>query len=263
MAHIIGCTEAHELSTCKQGANQHAHIILRKSMTPPENPQPVVTEKTDMDAVAIQKAAKAIALKLASLSEVAKSYVASLDDAAQDAILEKSAIEIEAVAKSAADEAKRMADEEEARKSGKTPEFIELQKSNQALRQELDALKAKDAIRDIEKRAATEFAGFPGGPVEAAKQLQDIAGLPEDARKRVETMMKAQCQTASAMLKGIGIATEQDLTKAQTAQKRLSDAVDAYVVEKKVSRSVAVEKVSELREHAADVEAVTEAGLAF
>lgn len=260
MAHIVGCVEAHELSTCKQGANQLAHHILRKSMTPKDNSTPEAepaeaeTEKT-MNVAEIQKAAANLSLKLAKLSAVAQKHILSLsDDAAHDLLVGKSVEEIEDVAKTADEAAKKRATEEEAAKAGVSARELELQKRLDDQKAELEALKAKDAERDIEKRAATEFAGYPGGVTEAVSRLKTIAKLPADERGPLEDMMKAQCAQALAATKNLGGRTEEEVSKAVAAKTRLDTAAKAYAEEKKVDLAKAMEAISEMREHAADVE---------
>lgn len=262
MGHIVGCVEAHELSTCKQGANQHAHIILRKSMTPKDQTQPTPEKKmatAETHNVAdVMKAAAAIALKLASLTDVAKAHVTALAEDAQQELLQKSAAEIEAVAKAAKEEADKKASEEEARKAGVTARELELQKRADTLQAEVEALKAKDVERDLEKRAADEFAGYPGGVTEAVNRLKSIGKLPVAEQQPLIDMMKAQCAMAAESLKHFGGRTEAEVTKASAAKTRLEEAAKAYMADasnKCTDMAKALEVISEMPKHAADVEA--------
>jgi hypothetical protein len=263
MAHIVGCVEAHELSTCKQGANQYAHIILRKSAAskvgapiPEKTEMPTEAEKAAAIAE-VAKAARAIANKIASMSDVTKAYYLALDDAKQDAFLEKSAAD-QATEAEASKAAKDKAEaEEEARKSGVSASELELRKSNQELRNEIDALKAKDADRDIEKRAVAEFSGYPGGAAELVPLLKSFQALPEDMRKKAEDNLKAVAKAALSSMQVFAGRTEGQMSKAADAQTALMEKAKAYSVEKKVSVEVALEKVSEMAENAELVEAIS------
>lgn len=265
MPKFEGCIEAKEISLCPKslggGANPHAHVLVLKTLAGGK-PTERKTEKTMSGAAApstadIQKAALAISNKIASMNDVTKAHYLGLGEDEQLAFLEKSADEMAEIAKTAKEAADKKKMEDEAAKSGVTPQMLELQKSNEALRQELDTLKAKDAERDLEKRADTEFAGYPGGSAAVVPLLKAYAKLPEEARKASEEVLKAQCKTAKSVTTAFGIATEGDVSKAAGAQKRLDEAAEKYAAEHKVTKAVALEKVSEMREHAEDVAAVT------
>lgn len=262
MPKFEGCVEAKEISLCPVnrggGANPHAHVLMLKSMTGKTVETP--TEKTTMPAAAaatltmadVMKAAN----KIAAMSDVTKAHYLALPETEQEAFLEKSTEDQAKIATEAKEAADKKKVEEEAAKTGTTVEVLALQKSNADLRAEMDVLKAKVADSDIAKRADTEFAGYPGGSAVLVPLLKAYSSLPEDVRKASEEMLKAQCRTAVVLTRSFGQPVEQDVTKAQGAQARIQEAVKSYAAENKVTESVALEKVSEKPEFAADVELV-------
>lgn len=269
MPRYEGCVQAKEISLCPKslggGANQHAHVLMLKSLN---GGQPVAKplEKTEMPAAAaaataptaadLQKAALANVNKILGFGEVTKAHYLSLDEDGQVAFLEKSKEEQDKIATEAKEAADRAAAEAEAAKSGVTPQMLELQKSNQRLTSELEALKAKDVQRDLEKRANDEFAGYPGGAAAVVPLLKAYATLPEDVRKASEDLLRAQAKAARESTSVFGGRSEEDMTKAQGAAKRIEEAAKALATEKNISYGDAYEMVVEKAEFAADVAAL-------
>jgi hypothetical protein len=268
MPKFEGCIQAREISLCPielgGGANPKAHALVLKSMaapaaTQPENtPMPTEAEKAAAAAqtAAINKAALLQTTAIAAMSDVTKAHFLGLGDPdAQLAFLAKSADEQKAEAEAAKAAADKKALEEEALKSGTTPQVLELMKSNSDLRAEVEALKAKQVDADLEKRAATEFDGFPGGVAAVVPLLKAYAKLDEPARKVSEDMLKAQAAAAKGMTKVFGGRTEEEVSKQAGAQQRINEAVEKYAGENKVSKEIALQKVSELPQFADDVKA--------
>lgn len=257
--HIVGCIEAHELSTCKQGANPHAHVILRKSRLDGDRSaadQPL-TETTDMDAKDIAKAQASAVTSILAMNDVTKAhYLGLADDEARIVFLAKTADEQKAEAEAAKALADKTAEAEAAKAAGQTAAEATLQKSNDTLRAEVEALKAKDAERDIEKRAATEFSGYPGGVAAVVPLLKAYAALPIEARVASEAVLKAQCEMARQASQAFGARTEEDIGKAQTAAARIEKAAKDLAAEKKIEFGDAYAQITERADFAADVAAV-------
>lgn len=265
MPKFEGCVQAKEISLCPielgGGANPHAHVLMLKSMRgPTASTQPEKTSMTDAEKAAAaaeaQKANLANLNKILLMNDVTKAHYLGLDADAQLVFIGKSLEDMTAeaeAAKSAADKAKA---EEEAKKSGVTVEVLDLQKTVASQAQIIKELQAGQAQTQLEKRAATEFAGFPGGVAAAVAKLKDLAALPEETRKSFEDMMKAQCTAATTVMRTFGAMSEADVSKVAGAEARLNEAAKKYAEANKCTLSVALEKVSEMREYAADVEAL-------
>lgn len=256
MARMEGCVQAKEISLTRRGANPHAHVLVLKKLATPAEVKKVETEMPELTQADVTKAALAITNKVFAMSDVAKKHYLALDEAGQSAFLEKSTAEQEEIAKAASDAAETARVAAEAAKSGITPQVLELQKSNSDLKIEIEALKAGQVERDLEKRADTEFSGFPGGSKAAVERLKSISKLPEGDRKGFEEMMKAQCQLAAASTQAFGGRTEADITKAQSAMARIEKKVVEVMAEKKLERGDAFELVVGLQEFAEDVAAI-------
>lgn len=257
MPKFEGCVEAKEISLVSVkrggGANQHAHVLIRKRAADPAADGNQV-ENTEMPTQAeITKAALAMTVAVAKMDDVTKSYWLALGEDAQTAFLEKSATDQKTEADTAKAAADRKVAEAEAAKSGKTVEFVALEKSNSELRAEVEALKAKNVESEIEKRADAEFAGYPGGSVAVVPLLKAYAKLDPEARTASEAVLKAQCQTASAMTKALGGRTEEQVSKADAAKSRIEKRAKELATEKSMSFDDAFIAVTELREFAEDV----------
>lgn len=269
MPKFEGCVKGTEISLCPKtkggGANPHAHVLVLKTLSAPgaDTKTETIEMSTEAEKAAaaartaeINKAAREISNKIAGMSDVTKAYYLALPDDKQDAFLAKSADEMKVEAETAKAEADKKAAEEEAAKSGVTPQMLALQKSNAALAAEVETLKAAQVERDLEKRAHDEFDGFPGGPAAVVQLLKAYAKLDEPARKASEDLLKAQAATAKQMSKTFGGRTEQDLTKADAAKGRIEEATQKAMVDKKMSREDAWEWVIEQPEYAQDVAAI-------
>lgn len=263
-----GCIQAREISLCPielgGGANPRAHALVLKSVasmakTQPENTamstEPEKAAAAAAQTAAINKAALLQTTAIAAMTDVTKAHFLGLPDPdAQLAFLAKSADEQKTEAEVAKAAADKVALEAEAAKSGKTARELELEKGQDDLRAQIETLKAKQVQSDLEKRATTEFDGFPGGTVKAVERLKSIAGLPDADRVAIEDLMKAQALAAKANMLTYAGRTEEDITKAAAAKVKLDEAVKSYMAANpKVSETVAIEKVSEMPAFAAEV----------
>lgn len=259
MPRFEGCVEAREISLTRKGANQHAHVLIRKNASGKPGAQPKL-ETSEMSTPAeIAKAATAAAVKIVSMDDVTKSHFLGLSEDAQVAFLEKSAEDQKKEAEAAKAAADKAAVEAEATKAGTTAREAELQKTLETQRAEIDALKAARAEDVITKRAETEFAGYPGGAKAVLPLLKAYAKLPEDERVASEAVLKAQCTLAANSSTGYGARSEEVVSKAAAAKTRVEEAAKALAAEKKCSYDEAYELVIEKREFADDVAALNEA----
>lgn len=272
MPRFEGCVEAKEISLCPVsrggGANQHAHALVFKHADPPGGQQPKPENKpmpaalTDAEKAAaaqaeINKAARSVANKIAGMSDATKAYYLALDDDKQDAFLAKSAEDMAAEAKTAAEAAEKKRLEDEAAKSGKTVEVVALEKRLTDQDEIIKGLQAAQVERDIEKRADTEFAGYPGGAAKVIPLLKAYAKLPEADRTASEAVLKAQCNTAAAAMLTFSGRTEADLSKASGAQARLDAGVEKMMRENpNMTKGNAFIAVTELAEFAEDVKLI-------
>lgn len=267
MPRFEGCKEAKEISLVRRGANQHAHVLVRKhaASTPDAvQPQPETTQMTDAEkkaaaeaqAAEVRKIALAQTNKIAAMSDVTKGYYLGLDETAQLAFLEKSAEDQAKEAETAKAAAEQKKLEEEAAKSGKTPQLLDLEKRFEAQRQELDAMKAAQVDRDLEKRAETEFAGFPGGTAKLVPLLKAYAKLDPEARTASEEMLKAQAKLARESTIARGGRTEEDVSKADASKTRIETATQELMKSASLSHADAWERIIEKREFAEDVAAL-------
>lgn len=237
MAHIVGCIEAHELTTCKVGANQGAHIILRKSIDAPTPSVPAVKTEThpendDMDL--------AIAKAIAAMNEVTKAYFLALADDAAKLFIAKSPADQEAeaaAAKAKDDEAAEKTKSDtalaEKAKSDAEARATVLENKNKSLQDQIDALKTAG---EIDKEASSpDFNGYPGG-VDAVKAiLSTLGGVSAQARKAVVDGLKAQATMATAALGERGGRSDEDIAKSAPGTHAFTTAVKAYAVEKNIS----------------------------
>jgi hypothetical protein len=257
---IVGCIEAHELTTCKQGMNPRADIILRKSRPSGDAGHSTDSETTDMTAEDIAKAASQATAqavtKMLAMTDVTKAHYLGLSEDDRVTFLAKSSDVQNAEAEAAKKKVDDAAAEAAAKAVGASAKEQEMQKRLDAQDAELTALKAKDVERDIQKRAATEFADFPGGEAEVVPLLKVYAGLPTEDRERCEALLKSQCELARKSTQALGGRTEQDIGKAKAAAKRIDDAAKALAAEKSIDYASAYERVTEKAEFAEDVAAV-------
>lgn len=267
MPKFEGCVEAKEISLTRKGANQHAHVLIRKNAEPaPGDAQPKLetTQMTDAEKKAaaiardleVSKIALAQTNKIVGMTDVTKAHYLGLDADAQLAFLEKSGDDMAKEAEAAKAAAEKTKLEEDAAKSGKTTRELELEKRLDTQSAEIETLKAAQIERDLEKRADAEFAGFPGGSAKVIPLLKAYAKLPEDERKASEDMLKAQCLLATGLTKTFGGRTEEGINKADTAAAKIEKAAKEYQAEHKCSYGDAYEAVTEMPEFAEDVAAI-------
>lgn len=220
----IVVTGGEHTAICKQGANQHAHILLRKSI----EPSPRETENSEMSIKHLQT--------IAAMSDVTKAYFVGLDETSGQAFLEKSAADRDAEAQKAADEAaakakkddkmsadeKKKADEAEAAKQAREAEaaktagagggtvtvsqkeWDDMQKNLKDLADGQATIINKSRDLEYEKRASMEFRGYPGGSSAVVDRLKAIAELPEATRKGFEEDMRRSCDLAKATTSVLG-----------------------------------------------------------
>lgn len=261
-----GCVEAREISLTRKGANQRAHVLVRKTAAVAADPKletkPMST-LTDAEKAAaatraaeITKAALTISNKIAGMSDVTKAYYLGLEEDKQIAFLEKSTKDMDDEAAEAAAAAKAKASADAAKAAGVTAREQELQKRLDDQSKEIDALKAVQADRDIEKRAAVEFDGYPGGIEKVVPLLKAYAKLPEADRLASEEVLKAQAKLGREASKTLGARSQEDITKADAANARIVEAAKKLSEDSKIPYTDAYERTIEKREFADDVAAI-------
>lgn len=263
-----GCVQAKEISLCPKslggGANPHAHVLVLKSLgggADPKTETPKMPTQAEMDAaaqtVAINKAALMQTTALARMDDVTKAYWLGLDGAdAQLAFLEKSAEDQKTEADAAKAAADKKALEEAAAKSGTTPQVLALEKSNGELQIEVAALKAKQVTTDLEKRADTEFKGYPGGSAVVVPLLRAYSTLDQPAREASEAVLKSVAAATLQVTRAFAGRTEADVSKAETAKARIDKAVKELAASAKISEGDAYERVIGMAEFADDIAAL-------
>lgn len=275
MPRFEGCVEAKEISLCPVkrggGANQHAHVLVRKNADPSGGPQHKPENKTmpaaltDAEKAAtiaardleVSKIALAQTNKVVAMSDVTKAYYLALDETAQLAFLEKSAEDMATEAKTAAEAVEKKRLEDEAAKSGKTIEVVALEKRLTDQDEIIKGLQAGQAESAIEKRADTEFAGYPGGSAKVIPLLKAYAKLSEEDRKASEAVLKAQCKTGAAAMLTFAGRTEADMNKAASAQQRIDAGVEKMMKDNPgMTKGNAFIAVTELAEFAEDVKII-------
>lgn len=205
---IVGVTEVHEISLTRKGANQHAKVILRKSLGAPPT---TTTEDPDME----MKITKA----LLGLNEAGRTYALGLEDDKLKAFLEQSdedrATEVQ---KHVDAEIKAKADKDAADKlkAAGDPEVVALRAEVDTLKSAALAEKEKTAIAEIEKTAAREYPDVPT----AVDTLKSIRDLGEDARKPVLATLKSMQDMAKqfGVVHGDDTAIDGDATTAYRAK---------------------------------------------
>lgn len=240
MARIVGCVEAYELSTVKQGANQHSHIIMRKSVTAPA---PAPTPENDLMEAAVMKA-------LLGLDEITKNYAVALSDEDFNKFMAKTADERIKEAKMSADAqakadaaAKEKADLAEDAKKGVDGALAKLTAENVELRKKFDD---QTVEREMEKTSnSAEFKGYPGGASAVLTILKSIAELTPEMQKPIIDSLKSQAQLALKVLGEEGGRTEEDMEKTAPANAEFKKKVAEYATEKSVSQTVAFKAVAD------------------
>ncbi|AKU43429.1 hypothetical protein CPT_Sansa25 [Caulobacter phage Sansa] len=180
-------TDKMHIAVVKEGANQHADIILRKTK---EDKNPTPTNQPE-ESVMDPKIIKA----LNGLSAEGRTYLDTLPDDQVEAWLAKSAEEREVDLTKAREAAKAKEEEIEKAKGG-SPEIQELRKqlaqvteTQQTLVKENADLKKERRENELLTKAKTEFSLVP----DALDILKSIDGLP-DADKEVHLKSLASRQ---------------------------------------------------------------------
>lgn len=235
---IVGCVEGREITLTRAGAHPLAHALIRKSLQ----------TEPDMD-VAIAKA-------IAGFNEETRAHFLTLSDTDMTAFVAKSAADqaadVEKAKKTppyvkpgdepdADDMKKSIAEIVRAAMAPVTEQLAELKKSNEQL-----AAKDLERTRDveIERRASTEFAAYPGGAVAAVKMLKSIAGLADDERADIEKMMTARIELARRG--GMTVAlTEDELSRAAPATTELSRKAKELAKSKNIPESEALAQIGQ------------------
>ena len=212
MAHIIGCKAAHELTTCKQGMNQHAHVLYTKSKKAEPGQATAKSEKImEPDAVAalVNKSVQEAMAKSAAWTDQTKTYYAGMKPDDQGKFLAKTADDQNAEAEQAKTNHDQLMGKEKAAKVAAETEIGKALAEHpvvKSLVEENKLLKAAGRLQEIQKRADSEFAGFPGsedgkqtGREVVVETLKSLEGAPENVRTVTENAMKAQIASAKAL----------------------------------------------------------------
>lgn len=254
------CKEAHEISLVRAGANQHAHVLIRKSKKDPANP----VVENEMTAEEIKKAALAAVTealsKGLSMSDVSKAHFLTLNEDAKAAFLEKSADEQTAEAEKAKADADKAKEAEAAKAKGQTEREAQLEKRHDELVAEIAELKKKDASRDIEadlEKAAADpaYAGYPGGTDALKVVLKTARGLSDEtARDAILGLAKNQAQMArtTTVVRGLN-PLDTDLEKKAPATARVEKRVKELMTEKSITREAAMYELTQDQAYKADV----------
>lgn len=266
---FTGVKAGYEISVCNRGANQHSHVILRK--TADANPENV--ETTEMN---VLKAAQA----LARMSTSAQAYFASLDDNAGAAFLEKSQADQEAEVQKAKDEKKPPFDKEEkTEKTGegagegdgnggdagtvnknaggegqgdegqgsgqvqKSAEVIALEKQIADLTKRLDGVDATATAAAFEKTATSVYKNLPIPTADVVSVLKAINPLPEDVRKHIEGVFKAHSELVAKVAASSGFHTV--TAKEGSAFGELTKKAETMAKAENISFEEAMHKVSD------------------
>lgn len=223
-----GCVEAREISLTRKGANEHAVILVRKNMAPEANP-----EKIDMD---VLKA-------LAAMNDETRAYFLTLKtEETQKAFLAKKPEEQGAeVEKAAAAVVEPVVDAADIAKTATT--VAEMQKAFSLQQKQLDDIVAKGvedrATAEIEKRARTEFAAYPGGEAKVVPLLKAYSKLSEEDRLASEGVLKTQCEFAKRAGAQLTLVTEDEYAAAAPASAEVAKRAQELAKEKGVTEQVA------------------------
>lgn len=258
-----GCSQAREISLTRKAANTHAVVLVRKTAAAGATSE-TQPEITDMDAAEIQKAAltqaAAIVAKTAVWTDVTRSYFAALPAESHEAFLAKSAAEQTAEADAAKAAADRKAVEDETAKSGKTARELELEKRIAGQDEIIKGLAQRQADAEIEKRASSEFAGFPGGQAAAVETLKTAKALRDAGNETgavsIETLMKSQVDMARAGGHRYGARADVDTSKSAGARERIDAEATKRAKEKNIPIGDARMSVYEDAAFAADVDII-------
>lgn len=239
MARIVGAKSAKELALTRNGANQHAHITLRKSLTPSTPAAPANSGNPDMEITALKR--------VLMMNDVTKAHFIGLDDTASTAFLAKSVEDQDAeaaTAKKALDDAAAVETAKTAATAAATgagnEQIAALQKSVTALTGVVtnltETLATKGLEETIAKRYASEFQGFPGGLAAITPVLKAAAAMPEDARLVVEKSLKTQAEIAkrSGFVFGEGV-DETTLAKTAPATTKVNKEASERSTKKSIS----------------------------
>lgn len=217
---ITDITEAREVSLVRRGANQHAHVLLRKTA---DTPLPSNTDESAMSVKNLQK--------IAAFDEDTRKHFATLDEAGATAFLEKSAADQAAEVTAAkakkpdgemTDDEKKKAEADAAaaaetgnQPAGLTKAEVEdmISKATAPYKEQIESLTQKSAESDLEKTARDPaYAGFPGGTEAVVQALSKVAGQPAEVIKLVEDGLKAQAATARLFGgASLGVHTQKDV----------------------------------------------------
>lgn len=200
----IGCKKAKEISLTRDPAQPLATVLVRKSAGDP------TPENDDMNVKHLQR--------VASMSDVTKSYFAGLSEEAVKTFLEKAVedqdAEAEAAKKASDDAAAKAKAEEEARKTkeGITDEAVKaLRDENEVLKKRLDE---RDRADEIAKTCREErFRGYPGGEEELRKAVTAAFGADEEVRKTLLAQAEQIAKMASMTGQELGTRNERDIAR--------------------------------------------------
>jgi CO dehydrogenase/acetyl-CoA synthase delta subunit len=194
----VHATEKMHVAVVAEGANQHAHILLRKKKDETPTPPTNLKEESDMD----PKIMKA----LLALDQTGKDYVLGLPDDQITAHFAKTADEQATDIKKHV-EAAELAKAKELEKAKADPLVADLMKkvdgltaSVGTLQAENDLLKNRTLETDLEKSAKSDYPLVP----DALNVLKSIQGLDEAGRKVVTDSLKARQDMAKKLVKTYG-----------------------------------------------------------
>ncbi len=218
MVKFLGCKKAAPLAVTRVGANPGAHVLIKKTKGAPA-PESETTEMNDAEAAKAQAAAVS---KILGMNDVTKAHYLALGEDAQVAFLAKTADEMNAEAATAKTAADTAAAAAVAAAAAATADTAAVAKSVTDLQAENAVLKARLDTADLEKRANTEFDGYPGGVDAVLPLLKAYAGLPEAARLASENVLKAQAK--AALDSGVTVAKRVSNSAAAAATTQIEDA---------------------------------------
>lgn len=263
MARIVGTKAATELAITRAGANQHSHVLLRKSMVQPTAAPDPATQpgNPDMDLAIIKR--------VASMNDVTKAHFTGLNDADATAYLAKSAEDQDKIAA----EAKKAAADAEAAKAKAAPatttvdtakadeQIAALTKTVGDLTEVVKGLAGQIESRGVESEVAKamlgDFKGFPGG-VDALMPLYKAASEQKDetTKKALMDALKSSAAMARMTGSGFGLTSDPDfVAKAMPATAKVNAEVEKRVA-KGITKHAALAEIAQESEWS---EAVMEA----
>lgn len=232
---FVGCKKAKEVSLTRNPAQPLATVLIRKSA---EDPTP---ENDDMSVKNLQR--------VASMSDVTKSYFAGLSDEAATVFIAKSYEEQDkeaADAKKAADDAaaKAAADAEvqKNRENGVSEEVAALRRENEVLKARADA---SDLEREVEKTLSdSRFKGYPGGD----EKLRDVVKAAFKVGGEAKTLMLDQAAdiAKAALATGgeRGSRSEHDIAREAPKAHEVFKEADERAQKNGTDRNVEIAKMS-------------------